>query len=79
MSEATVTSKGQITIPAAIRSDLPIGRPGGPHRICAAGRGRYEVVATTRDVTELRGIVKAKRPISMGEMDRAIKKRAVGQ
>lgn len=37
MSEATVTSRGQITIPAAIRFDLPIGP--GTASSCAAERG----------------------------------------
>lgn len=78
MSTATVTSKGQITIPAAIRSALHIG-PGDRVEFVRVGEGRYEVVAATRDVTELRGIVHAGKPVSVEEMNRAIRKRASGQ
>lgn len=78
MSTATVTSKGQITIPAAICSDLHIG-PGDRVEFVRVGEGHYEVVATTRDVTELRGIVHVRKPLSVEEMNRAIRKRASGQ
>ncbi|MGL6158934.1 AbrB/MazE/SpoVT family DNA-binding domain-containing protein [Microbulbifer sp.] len=42
MSTATVTSKGQITIPAAIRSDLHIG-PGDRVEFVRVGDGRKPV------------------------------------
>ncbi len=75
MSTATITSKGQITIPAAVRSDLHIG-PGDRIEFVKTADGRYEVVVATQDVTNLKGIVKASKAVSIDEMNAAIKVRA---
>ena len=73
---ATITSKGQITIPAAVRSDLHLG-PGDRIEFVKATNGRYEVVAATEDITKLRGMIKTSKKIfSVDEMNSAIKARA---
>lgn len=75
MTAATVTSKGQITIPAPVRADLKVG-PGDRLEFVRIGDGRYEVAAVTQEVSRLKGRVKAKRPISIEEMNAAIRDRA---
>ena len=75
MSTATVTSKGQITIPAAVRAELKVG-PGDRIEFVKTADSRYEVVAATQDITQVRGMIKTKRSISIDEMNSAIKKKA---
>ncbi len=75
MSTATVTSKGQITIPAAVRAELKVG-PGDRIEFVKTSDSRYEVVAATQDITQVRGMIKTKRSISIDEMNTAIKKKA---
>ena len=52
MSSATITSKGRITIPYAVRSDLHIS-PGDSLEFVKISSGRYEVVTAAQDVTTL--------------------------
>ena len=75
MATATTTSKGQITIPSAIRSDLHVV-PGGCVEFVKVAEGRYEVVAATNDITSLKGIVRATSVISVEELSEAIKAKA---
>ncbi|MDN5881632.1 MAG: AbrB/MazE/SpoVT family DNA-binding domain-containing protein, partial [Nitrosospira sp.] len=69
---ASLTSKGQITVPSAVRAAL---------HVCAGDRvvfveiepGRYEFIAATRPVTELKGMFgKPTQPVSLEEMNAAI-------
>lgn len=75
MSSATVSSKSQITIPASVRSALKIG-PGDRIDFIRTGADRFEVVAATQEVSRLRGMVKARRAVSIEEMDSAIRAKA---
>jgi len=75
MTVATITSKGQITIPISIRSALGVSA-GDRIEFIEVDEGRYEVIAATRDVKELKGLIKPKSPISIDEMNEAIKQRA---
>lgn len=75
MATATITSKGQITIPAPVRMDLHVG-PGDRIEFVKLSDGRYEVVAATQDVSCIKGVVKASRAVSIEEMDNAIRKKA---
>lgn len=75
MATATITSKGQITIPAVLRSELHVG-PGDKVEFVKVAEGRYEVLAVTKDISALRGMVKATGVVSVEEMDTAIKARA---
>ena len=53
MTTATLTSKGQITIPADVRRDLQVDA-GDRVEFVQIAPGRYEFVAATRDVSELK-------------------------
>lgn len=72
MATATVTSKGQITIPANVREALQV-EPGDRVEFVEVDPGRFEVVAATRSITELKGLFgKAKRRVSIEDMNKAI-------
>lgn len=72
MSTATVTSKGQITIPADVRQALQV-EAGDRVKFLEVEPGRFEVVAATRSVTELKGMFgKAGKTVSIDEMNRTI-------
>jgi len=75
MTTATITSKGQITIPANVRAELKVG-PGDRVEFVKVSEGRWEVLAAVEDVSRLRGIVAAKRVVSIEEMDSAIRQKA---
>lgn len=72
MTAATVTSKGQITIPAEVRQSLGVGA-GDRVEFVEVATGRFEVVAVTRSVTELKGLFgMPTRSVSIEEMNQAI-------
>jgi antitoxin PrlF len=74
MSTSTVTSKGQITIPARVREALHVGT-GDRVEFVEVAAGRYELIAATRSVTELKGMFgKPKKTVSIEAMNAAIKK-----
>ena len=76
MTTATITSKGQITIPAAIRADLHVSS-GDRLAFVRVSEGRYEILAATQDVTNLRGMISTNKLVSIDDMNSAIKARAV--
>jgi antitoxin PrlF len=72
MTTATVTSKGQITIPANVRLALQV-EPGDRVEFVEVDPGRFEVIAATRSVTELKGMFgKPTKSVSIADMNRAI-------
>jgi antitoxin PrlF len=72
MTTATISSKGQITVPVAVRQALHVDT-GDRVEFVEVAPGRYEFVAATRSVTELKGMFgKAQRTVSIEEMNRAI-------
>jgi len=72
MSTATVTTKGQITIPADVRQALQV-EAGDRVEFLEVEPGRFEVVAATRSVKELKGMFgKAGKTVSIEEMNRTI-------
>jgi antitoxin PrlF len=76
MSTATVTSKGQITIPASVRQALRI-EAGDRVEFVEIEAGRFEVVAATRSVKELKGMYGSPpKTVSIEEMNAAIALRA---
>ncbi|HEU0276448.1 MAG TPA: AbrB/MazE/SpoVT family DNA-binding domain-containing protein [Rhodanobacteraceae bacterium] len=76
MATATLTSKGQVTIPAAVRAGLGVDT-GDRVEFIELEPGRYEVVAATLPVTALKGLVpKPRRPVSIADMNAAIRERA---
>ncbi len=76
MPSAIVTSKGQITIPKPVRDGLGV-ESGDRVEFVELKKGVYTVVAATRDIRELKGIVpKPAKPVSVEDMNRAIRRRA---
>lgn len=72
MATATLTTKGQITIPVAVREALGIAA-GDRVEFVEVGSGRYEVIAATRSITALKGMFgKPARPVSIEEMNEVI-------
>ena len=75
MTSATVTSKGQITIPARIREALHVST-GDRVEFVEVESGRYELIAATRSVTELKGMFgQADKVVSIEDMNAAISAR----
>ena len=73
MSTATVTTKGQITIPIDVRRALNV-ETGDRVEFVLIEPGRFEVIAATRSVRELKGrFGKPKRAVSIDEMNAAIR------
>jgi AbrB family looped-hinge helix DNA binding protein len=74
MTTATMTSKGQVTIPAAVRMALGV-ESGDRLEFVQVQPGRFELVAATHSVTELKGIIrKPASPVSVEAMNSAIAK-----
>lgn len=72
MPVATITSKGQITIPKAIRDLLGL-KPGNRLVFVPRPNGEVIVKAETVDVRSLRGMLKHDGPaVSVEEMNEAI-------
>lgn len=64
MPTARITRKGQITIPLEVRNDLKV-EAGDRVAFVLIAPGRYEFVAATRNVQELKGMFgKPQRPDS---------------
>ena len=76
--EATLTSKGQATIPKAIREHLGL-RPGGRVKFFIHPDGTV-VLLPKLPASALRGFLKHRgRPVSLDEMDQAIGEAASGK
>lgn len=77
MSTATLTSKGQTTIPKEIRDRLHL-KPGDRLEFVLQPDGKVLMIPATVDVRDLKGILpRPKRKLSLGEMDRTIRDAAV--
>ena len=75
---STMTSKGQITIPAEVRGALGLHSGSRVAFVRTAG-GSYELVPATTSITALKGIVAAPaRPVTLEEMDAAVADGAAG-
>lgn len=76
MSTATLTSKGQITIPAVVRKALGL-ETGDRVEFIQVDSGRYELVAATLPASALRGLIpKPGQAVGVDAMNAAIRKRA---
>lgn len=72
MSNATVTSKGQITIPSAVRQAMQVGT-GDRVEFVEVEPGQFLFMAANRSVTELKGMFgKPAKVVSIEEMNEAI-------
>lgn len=75
MPTATLTSKGQVTIPASVRTRLGL-RTGDQIDFVLAPDGDVRLKAKRTGFEELRGVLRStrRRPISPAEMDEAIQR-----
>ena len=72
MSSATVTSKGQITIPASVRVALGLDT-GSRDEFVETESGRFSIIPVTSPVASLKGMLgKAGKPVSIEQMNEAI-------
>ncbi|MGB6450764.1 MAG: AbrB/MazE/SpoVT family DNA-binding domain-containing protein [Steroidobacteraceae bacterium] len=75
MSAATLTTKGQITIPIEIRQALGLDA-GDRVEFVEVESGRFELVPATRSVKSLKGMFgKPRRSVSIEEMNEVIVRR----
>jgi antitoxin PrlF len=72
MATATVTSKGQITLPKIVRERLGVGA-GDKVEFVETEPGTFRVIAATRDVRALKGLIpKPAKPVTVEDMNRVI-------
>jgi len=72
MTSATITSKGQITIPADVRKALLVDA-GDRVEFVEIEPGQYLFIAANRSVTELKGMFgKPEKTVTIEEMNRVI-------
>ncbi len=72
MTTATVTSKGQITIPVEVRQALAV-EAGDRVEFVQIEPGRFELIASTQSVKELKGMFgKPRKSVSVADMNKAI-------
>ena len=75
MTTATVSSKGQITIPSEVRQALQV-KTGDRVEFVEVAPGRFEFMAATRSVTALKGMFgKRTKTVSIEAMNKAIAQR----
>ena len=75
MTAATLSSKGQITIPAVVRGKLGLAT-GDRVEFVEIAPGEFALKAATEDVRSLKGMVRGPpRPVSVSAMNAAIKRR----
>lgn len=77
MPTATLTSKGQITLPKKVREHLRV-RAGDAVDFVISADGEIRVRAGSADVSSLRGLLHrpGRRPVSVEQVDKAIRKAA---
>jgi len=80
LATATLTSKGQITMPQAVRQTLGL-QAGDRVAFVADNAGGYKVVALRQDVKALRGRFagRAKGPVSLDDMADAVQAEAASR
>jgi antitoxin PrlF len=75
MPTATLTSKGQVTLPKSVREALQV-HAGDRLDFTPASEGAFRVEVRREDPRSLAGMLRrrGRRPISVREMDRAIER-----
>ena len=74
MATAVVTGKGQITIPKAVRDALGV-ETGDRVEFIQHEKGVYTVIAATRDIRELKGLIqKPSKAVSVEDMNKAVRR-----
>ncbi len=77
MATATISSKGQLTLPKEIRGALGLS-PGDRVNFVRMEDGNYAVLPATHSVQTLKGFLRrpGQKPVSLEDMDQAIVKGA---
>ncbi len=76
METTTLTSKGQLTLPKAVRDKLHL-KTGDRMRVEVTEDGRVVLEPATVDVLELKGMLpKPVKPLGLADMERIIRERA---
>lgn len=79
MTTATLSSKGQITIPLVVRQKLGV-TTGDRVEFVQLAEGQFALVPAVADVRTLKGIVaKPRRPVSVDQMRRIVAMRGAGK
>jgi len=79
MATATLTSKGQITIPLDVRHRLNL-EAGTRVEFVESADGEFLIRPAVADVRSLKGLLrKPAKPVSIGDMKRAIRLRGAGR
>ncbi len=79
MATATLTSKGQITIPLKVRQKLGLDA-GDRVEFVELAPGEFALKAATEDVRSLKGMIRRPAsPVSIDAMNSAIKRRAASR
>jgi antitoxin PrlF len=79
MTTAILSSKGQITIPLAVRRKLGVST-GDRVEFVELDGGQFALMPAIADVRTLKGIVpKPRRPVSVDEMRRIVARRGAGK
>lgn len=74
MTTATLTSKGQVTLPKTVRTQLSLST-GDRIEFVEVAPGRYEIVPVVHDIQSLKGLLgSAEHVVSVKEMNQAIAK-----
>ena len=72
MATATLTSKGQITIPVQVRTALGL-ETGDRVEFVEMENGQFSLIAASKTVHALKGLIrKPAKPVSLDDMSRAI-------
>lgn len=75
MQTATITSKGQITIPKDIRDSMGL-KSGDKIKFMQSEKDQTTFSPITESIRDLKGIVaKPKKPVSIEDMNKTIRKR----
>jgi AbrB family looped-hinge helix DNA binding protein len=77
MAESTITTKGQCVVPKKIRDYMRLN-PGDKIDFVIREDGKVYVRPVTLDARELKGRLKkpGRKPVSLEEMEKAVRKRA---
>jgi len=72
VTAATLTSKGQLTLPKDVREAMGVG-PGDRVNFVRMEDGNFAVLPATQPLKSLKGIItRPRKPVSLEDMDRAI-------
>lgn len=79
MATATLTSKGQLTLPREVRLALGVG-PGDRVDFIRMEDGHFAVVPATHSVQSLKGLIaRPTKPVSLEDMEKAVSEGAKGR